>query len=75
MVNPFRCKPLHKKAISPCSRRRLQGLFTDDERAAIARHRCRGRACRRRDPAPRTDIDLPAYIREHRESLVMKPTT
>ena len=75
MVNPFRCKPLHKKAIfAVLTDDELQGLFSDDERGAIARHvpwtrRVReGHARRHGD-----DIDLPAYIRGHRDSLVMKP--
>ena len=37
MVNPFRCKPIHKKAIfAVLTDDALQPLFTDAERAAIA---------------------------------------
>jgi len=75
MVNPFRCKPLHKKAIfAVLTDDDLQGLFSDEERGAIARHvpwtRRVSEERTRRDGA---DVDLPAHIREHRESLVMKP--
>jgi uncharacterized circularly permuted ATP-grasp superfamily protein len=75
MVNPFRCKPLHKKAIfAVLTDDDLQGLFSEAERAAIARHvpwtRRVSEARTRRGGA---DIDLPEYVREHRERLVMKP--
>jgi uncharacterized circularly permuted ATP-grasp superfamily protein len=75
MVNPFRCKPLHKKAIfAVLTDDDLQGLFTDDERAAISRHvPWTRRVSEERTRRHGADVDLPAYIREHRESLVMKP--
>ena len=39
MVNPFRCKPIHKKAIfAVLTDDELQPLFTAEERAAIAAH-------------------------------------
>ena len=39
LVNPFRCKPIHKKAIfAVLTDDELQPLFTADERAAIAAH-------------------------------------
>ncbi|HEY7409683.1 MAG TPA: hypothetical protein VII13_03015 [Vicinamibacteria bacterium] len=75
LVNPFRCKPIHKKAIfEVLTDDSLAGLFDDEQRAAIAAHvpwtrRVReGRATRRGEP-----IDLPQYVRLHREELVMKP--
>ncbi len=74
IVNPFRCKPIHKKAIfAVLTDEELQRLFTqssggdrdpravDPARAGGADH-LRGRA-----------IDLPTFIREQRDSLVMKP--
>jgi hypothetical protein len=75
VVNPFRCKPIHKKAIfAVLTDDELQPLFTEAERAAIATHvpwtrRVReGRATR----DGRT-IDLPEHVRANRERLVMKP--
>ena len=39
MANPFRCKPIHKKAIfAVLTDDELQPLFTPEERAAIAAH-------------------------------------
>ncbi|MBK9548607.1 MAG: hypothetical protein IPO52_05760 [Gemmatimonadetes bacterium] len=39
MVNPFACKPLHKKAsLAVLSDERNAGRFSHDERAAISRH-------------------------------------
>lgn len=75
LVNPFRCKPIHKKAIfAVLTDDGLQGLFSESERAAIARHvpwtRRVSEEWTRRGGV---DIDLPEYVREHRESLVMKP--
>jgi len=75
LVNPFRCKPIHKKAIfAVLTDDALQGLFADEERAAIRAHvpwtrRVQeGRAKRYGD-----EIDLPAFILGNRERLVMKP--
>jgi hypothetical protein len=75
IVNPFRCKPIHKKAIfAVLTDDEIQPLFSEEERAAIRAHvpwtrRVReGRAMRRGET-----IDLPAFIRDHRERLVMKP--
>jgi hypothetical protein len=75
MVNPFRCKPLHKKAIfAVLTDDELQPLFTDDEQAAIKAHipwtrRVREGRTLRRGQA----LDLPAFICDQREQLVMKP--
>jgi hypothetical protein len=75
MVNPFRCKPIHKKAIfAVLTDDELQPLFSEDERAAIRAHVPwtrrvnEGRTTRYGQP-----IDLAAFIRENRERLVMKP--
>jgi uncharacterized circularly permuted ATP-grasp superfamily protein len=75
VVNPFRCKPIHKKAIfAVLTDDSLQHLFTDEEQKAIAAHV----PWTRRVVAGRTtrsgqDIDLPEFIRKNREHLVMKP--
>jgi hypothetical protein len=75
IVNPFRCKPIHKKAIfAVLTDDELQRLFTDEERAAIAAHIPWTRRVAY-GPATRLGqrIELPGYIREHREQLVLKP--
>jgi hypothetical protein len=75
MINPYRCKPLHKKAIfAVLTDDGLQGLFSEEERGAIARHvPWTRRVSEERTRRHGKDVDLPAYIRGHRESLVMKP--
>jgi uncharacterized circularly permuted ATP-grasp superfamily protein len=75
LVNPFRCKPLHKKAIfAVLTDDELQGLFSEEERGAIARHvPWTRRVSEERTQRHGDDIDLPVFIREQRESLVMKP--
>jgi uncharacterized circularly permuted ATP-grasp superfamily protein len=75
MVNPFRCKPLHKKAIfAVLTDDDLQGLFTDAERSAIARHVPWTRRLREgRTRRGGREIDLPVFVRDHRDELVMKP--
>jgi len=75
MVNPFRCKPLHKKAIfAVLTDDELQGLFTAEERSAIARHvPWTRRVSEERTSRAGVDVDLPAFVREHRDALVMKP--
>ncbi len=75
IVNPFRCKPIHKKAIfAVLTDDELQSLFSDDERAAIRAHvpwtRCVAEALTTKDGQA---TDLPLYIRTHRDNLVMKP--
>jgi len=75
MVNPFRCKPLHKKAIfAVLTDDEMAGLFSEAERAAIARHVPWTRRVREgRTRRAGAEIDLPAFVRKNRESLVMKP--
>jgi hypothetical protein len=75
VVNPFRCKPIHKKAIfAVLTDDDLQPLFTAGEREAIAAHVPWTRRVREERSTFRGKaIDLPAFIREHRGSLVMKP--
>jgi hypothetical protein len=75
MVNPFRCKPIHKKAIfAVLTDDELQALFTQDERAAIAAHvPWTRRVLEGKTTRHGQTIDLPAFVRENRERLVMKP--
>jgi hypothetical protein len=75
MVNPFRCKPIHKKAIfAVLTDDALQHLFTPEERAAIAAHvpwtrrLVEGRATR-----DGREVDLLDYVRRNRAELVIKP--
>lgn len=75
VVNPFRCKPIHKKAIfEVLTDDDLQSRFDADERAAIAAHvpwtrRLReGRTMRQGE-----SIDLLAFARNNRDHLVLKP--
>jgi uncharacterized circularly permuted ATP-grasp superfamily protein len=75
MVNPFRCKILHKKAsLAVLSDERNAGLFTLPELEAIEAHipwtrRVEERHVRYRDSM----VDLIPFILEHRERLVLKP--
>jgi hypothetical protein len=75
MVNPFRCKILHKKAsLAVLSDERNADLFSMEELAAIDAHipwtyRVEDRHARYRGQA----IDLLPYIFEHRENFVLKP--
>lgn len=75
IVNPFRCKPIHKKAIfAVLTDDDAQALFGDEERAAVAAHVpwtrrvVEGKASRLGE-----QVDLPAFILANRERLVMKP--
>ncbi len=75
MVNPFRCKILHKKAsLAVLSDERNADLFNVEELAAIDAHipwtyRVEDRRARYRGQS----IDLLPYIFEHRENFVLKP--
>jgi hypothetical protein len=75
IVNPFRCKPIHKKAIfAVLTDDGLQGLFTDDERKAIRAHvPWTRRVTEGRTTRSGEEIDLPRFILANRERLVMKP--
>lgn len=75
MVNPFRCKLLHKKAsLAVVSDERQQALFTDDERAAVAAHVPWTRVVEERVTRHNSaDVDLLPFIREHKDRLVLKP--
>ncbi len=75
VVNPFRCKPIHKKAIfEVLTDDELQPLFTADEQAAIRAHVPWTRLVREgRSTRFGESIDLPEYVLRHRDRLVMKP--
>ena len=75
VVNPFRCKPIHKKAIfAVLTDDDLQALFTEDERAAIAAHVPWTRRVREGHTTWRgRRVDLPEHVRAHRADLVLKP--
>jgi len=75
IVNPFRCKPLHKKAIfAVLTDDAMQGLFTGDERSAIRAHvPWTRRVTESRVTRRGEEVDLPAFVLAHRERLVMKP--
>ena len=75
MVNPFRCKLLHKKAsLAVLSDERNVGLFSDDERQAIDAHIPWTRVVAERTTryGGRT-VDLVPFIVAQREQLVLKP--
>jgi hypothetical protein len=75
MVNPARCKILHKKAsLAVLSDERNAALFNAEEQEAISAHipwtcRVEERIASYRGQA----IDLLPFIFEHREELVLKP--
>ncbi len=75
MVNPFRCKILHKKAsLAVLSDERNASLFTAEEQEAINAHipwtyRVEDRHAHYHGQV----IDLLPYIFEHRENFVLKP--
>jgi hypothetical protein len=75
MVNPFRCKILHKKAsLAVLSDERNASLFTAEEQEAIEAHipwTCRVEE--RHIHYHGRPVDLIPYILEHRENFVLKP--
>ena len=76
VVNPFRCKPIHKKAIfAVLTDDELQPLFTDHERARHRRPRALDAARARGAHHPRTASGSTSsrYARAHRHDLVLKP--
>jgi hypothetical protein len=75
VVNPFRCKPIHKKAIfSVLTDDALQEMFTAEEQGAIRAHVPWTRRVREgRTMRFGEEIDLPAFILANRQRLVMKP--
>jgi uncharacterized circularly permuted ATP-grasp superfamily protein len=75
IVNPFRCKPIHKKAIfAVLTDDALQPLFTASERDAIRAHvPWTRRVTEGRTSHYGQQVDLPAFVLRNRERLVMKP--
>lgn len=75
MVNPFSCKLLHKKAsLAVLSDERNARLFSADEAEAIAMHIPWTRVVEDRHTIfDGKEVDLPGFIRENRERLVLKP--
>lgn len=75
MVNPFRCKILHKKAsLAVLSDERNAQLFTDAERAAIVDHIPWTRLVAERTTTHGgRSVDLVPFILSQRERLVLKP--
>ncbi len=75
MVNPFRCKILHKKAsLAVLSDERNASLFSAEEQEAIDAHipwTCRVE--HRHASYHGHAVDLIPFILEHREDLVLKP--
>lgn len=75
LVNPFRCKIMHKKAVfEMLTDERRQDWFTASEREAIDRtvpwtRRVSDRKTKRR----RQEIELIKFIRANRSRLVLKP--
>ena len=75
MVNPFRCKILHKKAsLAVLSDERNAGMFTAAEKNAIDTHIPWSRVVEERTTTHRgADVDLLPYLRENRATMVLKP--
>jgi hypothetical protein len=75
MVNPFRCKILHKKAsLAVLSDERNAGLFSAAEHAAIETHIPWTRRVEERTTTFGGEtVDLLPFIAEQREMLVLKP--
>lgn len=75
MVNPFSCKPLHKKAsLAVLSDERNAGLFDGATLEVIDRHVPWTRVVEERHTrVGQKPIDLVPWIGEHQEQLVLKP--
>ena len=78
MVNPARCKILHKKAaLAVLSDERNARLFSPEEREAISAHIPWTRVVEERrstHPAsPGSDVDLLPFIADQKDQLVLKP--
>jgi len=75
IVNPFRCKPIHKKAIfAVLHDDDVQAFLTPEERAAITAHvPWTRRVAEGTTTRAGQAVDLPRFILENRERLVMKP--
>jgi uncharacterized circularly permuted ATP-grasp superfamily protein len=75
MVNPFRCKLLHKKAsLAVVSDERQAYLLTPAQRVAVASHVPWTRVVEERATAYEGEhVDLLPFIASRRESMVLKP--
>lgn len=75
MVNPFRCKLLHKKAsLAVLSDERNADLFSVEERAVIDAHIPWTRVVAERTTSYRNKtVDLMPFLVQHRDRLVLKP--
>ena len=75
MVNPFSCKPLHKKAsLAVLTDERNAARFTSAQREVIARHVPWTRVVEERHTTiDNGDIDLVPWISRHKDELVLKP--
>lgn len=75
MVNPFRCKLLHKKAsLAVVSDERQAGLLTPAQRAAVSSHVPWTRVVEERQTSYQDEsVDLLSFIAERRETMVLKP--
>jgi len=75
MVNPFRCKLLHKKAsLAVVSDERQAGLLTVEQRAAVAAHVPWTRVVEERHTTHGAEsVDLLPFIADRRETMVLKP--
>src|SRR5262249_52731587 len=75
LANPFRCKPLYKKAsLAALTDERNAGLFTHKQREAIDAHVPWTRVVEERKTTCRgVEVDLVPFILKERERLVLKP--
>ena len=75
MVNPFRCKMLHKKAsLAVLSDERQSPLLTAEERAAVSAHIPWTRVVEARHTQHGASrVDLLEYTAANRDTLVLKP--
>ena len=75
LVNPFRCKILHKKlSLAVLSDERNRGIFSADEGEAIDMHiPWTRRVEERKTQYKGEEIDLLYYAIDHREQFVLKP--
>ncbi len=75
MVNPFRCKVLHKKAsLAVLSDEKSRHLFSADEVQAIAAHIPWTRVvAERRTEYEGREVDLVPFLAEHKDEFVLKP--
>jgi hypothetical protein len=75
MVNPFRCKPLYKKAsLAVLSDEAHQHLFTAEQQQAIADHIPWTRiVVERRTTFTGETVELVPFILENKDRLVLKP--